>query len=304
MNTKSLKGYLVSIPIPWNDKGVFIPDLFQQATQKLLKEGCDGIYLFGTSGEGYAVSDKEFTEIVNLFALETESFNGFRQVGCFGLSSDQVKSRCEIVKDHGINGVQITLPAWKALTDAELVHYFTDVCGTFKDLSFLLYNNPRNKRRLKGQEIEWIHKRVPNLQGAKTAPPSWFDAYELITHSPSVQNFVTEPAFLFSYGLGAAGLIPSSNYAMPEIARAYYEAVLNNDLNTGHKLHQRIIRFLYRTAFPLIEKGYIDGAIDKAYARIGGMDMPLNMKSPYLSLSETEFNNLQSCVQKEFVDKA
>ena len=46
------------------------------------------------------------------------------------------------------------------------------------------------------------------------------------------------------------------------------------------------MNFFFKTAKPLLDKGYIDGAIDKAYAKIGGMNTPLTIKSPYKTLSK------------------
>jgi dihydrodipicolinate synthase/N-acetylneuraminate lyase len=302
MKVVDMHGYLVSVPIPWDKDGCLLPDQFREAIHKLLGEGCDGLYLFGTSGEGYAVCDDQFTQIVEIFVDATADFTGFLQVSCFGLSSDQVKHRCKIAADRGVQSVQITLPFWKELSSAELVRYFEDVCGSFGELSFLLYNNPRNKRRLKGIEIEAMHQAAPNLRGVKTGSGAWLDFYELVTESPSVKHFVTEPAFLFCRGLNDVGLIPSSNYTSPKRCRAYYDAVLTNDLKTACRLHQQIVRFFHKTASPLVSKGYIDGAIDKAYAQIGGMDMPLNMKSPYIPLSDEDFQWLKSVVQDEFAE--
>ncbi len=302
MDAGEMGGYLVSIPVAWDQDDQFLPNLFRKAIQKLLQEDCDGLYLFGTSGEGYAVTDDDFIRIVDVFVDATVDFTGFRQVGCLGLSSDQVKHRCRIAAERGLKSVQITLPFWKELNDVELTRYFSDVCGSFPELSFLLYNNPRNKRRLKGKELEALHKVNPNLYAAKTGSGTWLDFFELITESPSITHFVTEPAFLFSYSLGTVGLIPSSNYVFPQRSRAYYDAVISSDLKTAGRLHREIIRFFHKTAIPLVHKGYIDGAIDKAYARIGGMDIPLNIKSPYVPLSNEDFAWLNSVVQQEFND--
>jgi len=302
MKAAALSGYLVSVPIPWDERGNLLADHFRGAVRKLLHEGCDGIYLFGTSGEGYAVTEEEFREILSLFAHETAGFSGFRQIGCFGLSSEQVKDRCAIAADTRFDAVQITLPFWKELNDAELFRYVEDVCGEFPELSFLLYNNPRNKRRLSGKELCAITGCAPNLHAAKTGSGAWLDYVELLSEAPTIRHFVTEPAFGFCHRLGAAGMIPSSNYALPKTCRRYYEAVLRGDAETEHALQLRIARFFYRTAVPLLEKGYIDGAIDKAYARIGGMDMPLHMKSPYVSLSAEDFTWLEQMIRNEFPD--
>ncbi|MBD3287692.1 hypothetical protein GF337_02710 [candidate division KSB1 bacterium] len=303
MKTTDMNGYLVSVPIPWRRDGSLMQSQFREAVNTLLHQGCDGLYLFGTSGEGYAVTDAEFIQIVDIFVDATAEFSGFRQVGCFGLSSGQVKHRCRLVSERGLQEVQITLPFWKELNNEELLRYFADVCGSFQELSFLLYNNPRNKRRLKGKELETIHSAAPNLCGAKTGSGTWLDFFELITESPSLVHFVTEGAFVFCFSLKKVGLIPSSNYALPRICRAYYEAVISNELKMAYQLQREIIRFFHKTATPLLKKGYIDGAIDKAYARIGGMDMPLNMKSPYTTLSDNDFRWLESIIQSEFHDE-
>ena len=165
-----IPSYLVSVPIPWNDDQSFDKELFTEILGELKKQYCDGLYLFGTSGEGYAIADEEFPEIVAHFKEQTWDFPGFLQVGCFGLSSAQVKLRCGVCMEIGIEQAQVTLPFWKELNDEELDLFFQDICHSFPEIKFLLYNNPRNKRKLKGWELENIHKKCPNLVTTKPDP--------------------------------------------------------------------------------------------------------------------------------------
>ena len=154
--------YLVSSPIPWDKEQNFEPNSFDEILNQLMGQSCDGLYLFGTSGEGYAVSENEFSKIVAQFAETTSSWSGYRQVGCFGLSTSQIKWKCKVCEELNIKQIQITLPFWKELTDDELDIFFSELCGEFQDLEFLLYNNPRNKRRLKGEELEYLHSKNNN----------------------------------------------------------------------------------------------------------------------------------------------
>ena len=108
-----IPSYLVSVPIPWDEDQSFDKELFTEILGELKKQYCDGIYLFGTSGEGYALTDEEFSEIVAHFKEQTWDFSGFLQVGCFGLSSAQVKFRCGVCMDIGIEQAQVTLPFGK-----------------------------------------------------------------------------------------------------------------------------------------------------------------------------------------------
>ncbi len=293
---REMHGYLAGVPLPWDDHGVLLQGQFRNVIEALLDDGCDGLYLFGTSGEGYAVSDEEFGRIVEIFVNATTDAGIFRQVGCFGLSSSQVVRRCAVASELGADSVQITLPFWKELNDFELRMYFEDVCGELENIPFLFYNNPRNKRRLNGKELEALSSATPNLRAVKTGSGAWLEFYELVVESPSLQHFVTEPAFPFCHGVASVGLIPSSNYANPGKCRAYYKAVTEGDHKLAQLLHAEIVAFFHATAVPLLRKGYVDGAVDKAYARIRGMEMSLEMKSPYAALSDEDFSWLKETV--------
>ena len=129
--------YLVSSPIPWDKEQNFEPNSFDEILNQLMGQSCDGLYLFGTSGEGYAVSENEFSEIVAQFAETSSSWSGYRQVGCFGLSTSQIKWKCKVCEELNIKQIQITLPFWKELTDDELDIFFSELCGEFQDLEFL-----------------------------------------------------------------------------------------------------------------------------------------------------------------------
>ncbi|MDP6320278.1 MAG: dihydrodipicolinate synthase family protein [SAR324 cluster bacterium] len=293
-----IPSYLVSVPIPWDEDQSFDKELFTEILGELKKQYCDGIYLFGTSGEGYAITDEEFSEIVAHFKEQTWDFSGFLQVGCFGLSSAQVKFRCGVCMDIGIEQAQITLPFWKELNDEELEVFFQDICHSFPEMEFLLYNNPRNKRRLKGWELENIHKKCPNLVAAKTGSGNWMDIYELLKNSPSVNHFLTEGAFPFGYTIREVGLIPSYNYIFTDRCRMFFEAVKSFERERAENLHTEIMEFHLKTALPLLNKGYIDGAIDKAYARLGGLNIPLTVRSPYQGLSINDFDWLKNEVSQ------
>ena len=293
---EDMHGYLAGVPLPWDERGVLLEGQFREAIETLLDDGCDGLYLFGTSGEGYAVSGEEFGRIVEIFVDATGDAGIFRQVGCFGLSSSQVVRRCMVASELGADSVQITLPFWKELNDSELGKYFDDVCNELENIPFLLYNNPRNKRRLNGKELETLAARTPNLRAVKTGSGAWLDFYELVMESPSLQHFVTESAFQFCHGIAPVGLIPSSNYANPRKCRGYYQAVTDGNYQFAQRLHAEIVAFFHATAVPLLRKGYVDGAVDKAYARIRGIELSLEMKSPYASLSDEDFTWLRDTV--------
>jgi hypothetical protein len=78
----------------------------------------------------------------------------------------------------------------------------------------------------------------------------------------------------------------------------FFEAVKSFERERAENLHTEIMEFHLKTALPLLNKGYIDGAIDKAYARLGGLNIPLTVRSPYQGLSINDFDWLKNEVSQ------
>src|SRR5205823_6321231 len=61
---------LAAACIPWNERGDVMEDVFRDQVRLHLEAGVKHIYIFGTAGEGYAVTERLFDEIVHLFTSE------------------------------------------------------------------------------------------------------------------------------------------------------------------------------------------------------------------------------------------
>lgn len=56
--------------IPWDDEGRFAAAIFRRGVRATLTRGTKHLYVFGTAGEGYAVTDGQFDQVVAAFADE------------------------------------------------------------------------------------------------------------------------------------------------------------------------------------------------------------------------------------------
>src|SRR4029079_3384267 len=119
---------MASCVVPWNDKYEFMEDLFRHQVRVLLKEGTQHLYIFGTAGEGYAVSNGQFTRIAEVFSEEMRGGGGEPMVGVISLSLATVIKRIEIARAFGVRCFQISLPSWGALTERELLSFFRETC--------------------------------------------------------------------------------------------------------------------------------------------------------------------------------
>jgi dihydrodipicolinate synthase/N-acetylneuraminate lyase len=143
---------LATCCVPWDERGGFVEPLFRDQLRLILGRGTKHVYIFGTAGEGYAVSDRQFDQIVGVFHEAMRSAGAEPMVGVISLSLTTVIERIERACAIGVRDFQISLPAWGALNDAELFEFFRQTCGRFPDCRFLHYNLRRAGRLVTPQE--------------------------------------------------------------------------------------------------------------------------------------------------------
>src|ERR1039457_2027793 len=158
---------LATCCIPWNEDGSFAADPFRRLVRTLLAELTQDLYLFGTAGEGYAVSETQFDQITRVFRQETTQPGVRAMVGMISLSLTTILERIERARQMGFRHFQISFPSWGALTDDEVAMFFRETCGRFPDCNFLHYNLPRARRVLTPGEYVMLANQHPNLVATK-----------------------------------------------------------------------------------------------------------------------------------------
>ena len=101
MTTRYPQAILLSCEIPWNDKEELLEDIFRKEVRAVLAKGFNHLYIFGTAGEGYAVTLSQFQEIVRIFREETRKDGIFPMVGVIGMSTAQVVEKVGFAFDQG-----------------------------------------------------------------------------------------------------------------------------------------------------------------------------------------------------------
>src|SRR4051794_34135005 len=152
---------LAACPTAWDEDYRLDEHHFRREVQLVLEAGFDHLYVFGTGSEGDGVDTARFTQVARAFWGEANGAHPL--IGGIGLSTANVVERLRIAYDIGFREFQISLPSWGVVTDAEMLRFFVDVCGTFPDAVFLHYNLPRTKRVLNGTEYARLIREVPNL---------------------------------------------------------------------------------------------------------------------------------------------
>lgn len=292
-------GVMCTCVVPWDDRGEFLEDLFVYQVQTLLRETRQ-LYIFGTAGEGYAVTQKQFVRIAKVFSDTMRSGGAEPMVGVISLSLPTIIERIELAREMGVRQFQISLPAWGALSVRELFLFFKEVCGRFSDCQFLHYNLMRTKRLVTPEEYGRLANENSNLVATKNSTDSMDRLYGLMTQAPELQHFLNETGYVYARQLGECGLLASLVPLNWSACREFIGAADRGDWQALHRLQAELTELTRELIAVAGAEPYIDGAYDKILWRMHDDRFPLRLLPPYSSATEEAFQKFLGAVKARY----
>ncbi len=290
---------LVSCEIPWGENDEFLEDVFRQEVRSTLQKFTD-VYIFGTAGEGYAVTNALFKQIVGVFSEETAGEEVHPMVGVIGMSTAQIVERIGIAHDKGFRMFQISLPPWGELQDDEYLIYFKDVCGSFPDSRFLHYNLPRARRVLLGPDYRRVEEAVGNLAATKNGRTDIRDIISITTNTSELQHFWGEYGFPHGSLYGECSLLSSFGAMFPTKTKEFFDYGVTGQIGKLFRMQAEYLAVSDAFQEPAVGPDRIDGAYDKMIQRAGGIDMPLRLLSPYQGFDLDTYERCVSNVRDNY----
>lgn len=289
---------LATACIPWTESCELDERIFRNEIQGLIKRGVHSIYLFGTAGEGYAVTDEQFDTIVTIFADEMKAPDLYPMVGLISLSFATMLKRLKKAYSLGIRDFQFSLPSWGALQDDELNLFVHKLCDPYPNCRFLNYNLMRTKRLLGIRDYEKLAEEVPNFVGVKYSNPDISTTIDIANSSCPLQFFLTEFAFGYAAMVGEFGYLISMGTTNFKRAWEYFDAAVNKDKDKLLEIQQEFAQ-LSKALMKTVGGNKIDGAYDKIFCKILDPEFPLRILPPYTCASEESFEQYRDFLVKE-----
>lgn len=276
--------------IPWTVDNHFDEVSFRKQMPLLAQVGVQSVYLFGTAGEGYAVDDAQYLEIVRAFVDEAQVYKDMLpMVGVICLAPNQVLRRIEEAAVLGVKDFQISLPCWGALQDKDIFNYFHYVCDRFPQLRFMHYNTQlRTHVKLNGAQYARLCEEVPNLVAVKHTGASMEEILDLMIHDLPLQLFFLEGAYGYACLAGQAGLLISLCNISPPLARKYYIAGQTKDVATIMALEKEFV-LCNHILTKHLPGNLMDGAYDKLFVKYAIPNFPHRLYPPYQGVCEEAF---------------
>lgn len=293
-----LRGIWAALPLPWQADGRLDREIYAHDIRSCCEAKVHGIYSGGTTGEFYVQDFAMFCEI-NRVMTETAHEHGVPvQAGCTALSTDEVCKRARFAREIGADLIQLALPFWLELDDAEVIQFFAAVAKAAGDVPLVHYDTGRSKRRISPGLYQQICREVPTLWGTKFGGADVFAVKQITLANPDLRVFVGEHALASATPMGATGAYCALVLMNPAWMIEYYEACRDRSWNRAFEIQDEIA-VLFSVLGSLPTPGLQDSALDRIFGQVDGfLRCPISCKLPYRSGTEADLECVREWVHE------
>ncbi len=241
------KGVFIAVVTPFSDQAKNSLDKAgaTRLINFLLDKGVDGLFIFGSTGEGPLVENYKgiYSELIDLIPSDTTVIV---QTGRSTLDTTLEFTRL-IEEDGRADAAALMPPQFYSMDQKRLQGYFETVLDEIRDVPVFLYDIPQfTSNNIEPSLLANLAKDYDNLAGIKSSSPDFVKLMKLINlkkHDLSI--FVGNDQFIYS-GLcyGAQGLVSGPANALPEPYMELYKHVRNKDLKEAIKEQKLINDFI------------------------------------------------------------
>ena len=235
----------------------------------LISESVDGLYITGSTGETFLMSQEEKKQAIEIIV---EEVNGrvpvIAHIGSIGTKiTTELGQYAEKV---GVDALSALPPFYYGFSNDEIFNYYKDISNS-TNLPITVYNI--SHANLMDLDMLKRLSSIKNVKGVKYTAPTHFNFSKIkkeIGESFKIYSGMDEMA-LSGLISGADGIIGSFYNLMPELFVEIYKQVKNNQINEAKKIQEKIniiILFaLKKSGYPFIKMGLKWLNVDSGYVR-------------------------------------
>ena len=194
--------------------------------ENLIKQGCHGVVIFGSTGQSQLISVAEKINLLNILSASKYKKNFLIGTGLNSLS--ETINLMKVASSLQFNDFLIMPPAYYKYGDAEVVNFYTRIINSVPDCRIILYNF----EKLCGYKFsiscveELVRKFPKQIAGVKD---SSYNLYENL----KLENFSILPGselkLLQGLKIGCDGIITATCNVTAALSRKVYDDFFNNE---------------------------------------------------------------------------
>lgn len=240
-----IHGIIVPIVTPFHDDETLNLDELRRQIDREIEGGVDGIFVFGTNGEGFILNGNEKKAV-----LETaiDQVHGrvpvYAGTGC--ISTKETIEQSQMAERLGADVLSIITPSFAKASQDELYAHYKAVAESVS-LPILLYNIPaRTGNAIAPETVDRLAE-IPNIVGAKDSSGDWDNLSAYIAVAKKHPGFKVlsgnDSLILKALQAGGAGAIAGCANVYPHVLSSIYDYFMEGKMEEAEAAQQSIASF-------------------------------------------------------------
>ena len=238
-----IKGIITAMVTPLSEDGIN-EAATRKLVNKLINDGVHGLFVLGTNGEFYALSEAEKLALVEIVVDEAA---GRVPVfaGSGGISTEEVIKVTNQFAELGVDAVSVITPYLIKLSDEELIqHYQTIALNT--NLPMILYNIPANTQLSINESVFKELIQLPQIIGIKDSSGN-LESIQMYLETNDREDFSiligSDSLILPALQMGVDGAVAATSNVLTKTDLGIYQAFLENKMERAQVLQESINDF-------------------------------------------------------------
>lgn len=216
----------------------------RKLVNKLINDGVHGLFILGTNGEFYALSEEEKLTLVKIVADEAAGRVPIF-AGSGGISTEEVIQLTNQFAKLGVDAVSIITPYLIKISDEELIQHYQAIAAN-TNLPLILYNIPANTKISISEQVFKELIKIPRIAGIKDSSGQleniqmYLDLNDRADFSVLVGS---DSLILPALQKGADGAVAATSNVLTKTDLGIYQAYLANNLEKAARLQESINDF-------------------------------------------------------------
>ena len=238
-----IKGIIPALVTPFKEDGSIDYEEAGKLFDYTIKGGVHGLFIMGTNGEFYAIGMHEavkYTEFVTKYVKgRLPVFVGL------GSNNTEMAIRQGLrLKEAGAEYFTVITPFFQALTNKELIGYYTELADALKT-PMLIYNIPARTNINVSPEVVKVLADNKYIIGIKDSSGNMDNLKGYIDASEGKDFDVlcgSDSKILTALKLGAKGAVASTSNLIPEVIVGIYDNFIKGDLDKAQECQEALER--------------------------------------------------------------
>jgi 4-hydroxy-tetrahydrodipicolinate synthase len=255
---QQIRGIFPPVITPFNEDESVDNAGFRVVIDRLISNGVHGIFVLGSTGEGYTLTKDEKTHVIDL-ALEIVGGRVHLMVGTGAITTRESIELTQYAEKVGADCISVLTPYFISPTQDELYYHYKAMLESVS-IPILAYNNPaRTCVNLLPKTAAHLAQEFSHFIGIKDSSGDLSQTTEYVqVCPPTFRTMIGRDSQIFA-GLtnGAAGAVPATANVAPSLAVDIYERTIQGDYVGALGAQERLAplrRAFTLGTFPLVIK--------------------------------------------------